>query len=475
MKRLINLTLAIMAVMYLTGCMSQVITESDTPDEKTPELPIETDIHHAILENPFGFSSLIITDRSLLTNEIIQVSSAVELLQALMNTDIQIIEIVEDLELGSKTVEKALIEQGLSLVQFRSVYRPHSHQPLLHPILMESGVGSLRIVGRNGLMIYSKQGMTLKHVSISIDGSSDIVIRNLHLSELWEWDELDRGQFKRNDWDYINIEKSNGVWIDHITFDQAYDGIIDVKDYVSNITLSWSKLDFTVNAFVIAQIEALEHSRHLYPYYDELRISGMEMEDVITYASFQKKGFNLGNTTNGEGFESITMTFHHLEILNLMDRMPRIRKGDAHLYHIILNNTDIQQLRLKFPSLSLINQGIVSTEGGNVMMEHSIFKHVTTPIKNHQDSDPDIQYTGAYQVINSELITSTRTYFGSSTDLNSLWFHTNSHPTIPFAWRNHNTLPYEYHLIDVYYLAERFQQYPTGHQTIPSFQWTFIQ
>jgi pectate lyase len=475
MKKIVTIVIYFLTMILLNGCVDSVPIESVTPDETTPELPIETDIHHAILENPFGFSSLVITDRSQQKTGIAIVSSALEFIQALNNSEVKVIEVTHDLNLGSKAVESELMKTGLSIDVYRAVYRAHNHQALLHPTLIEQGVGSIRIIGRDGLMIYSKTGNIIKHASFLIDNSSDIVIRNLYLSELWEWDEEDRGQFKRNDWDYISIEDSNGIWLDHLTFDQAYDGIVDVKAFSSNITLSWSKLNFRNNPFVTLQIEALEENREIYPYYDELRTSGMTKEDIITLASFQKKGFNLGNTTDGEGFESITMTFHHLEVFNLMDRMPRIRKGDAHLYHIILDNSDIHELRLKYPNLSMVNQGIISTEGGNVLMEHSIYKYVSTPIKNHQDSDPNPKYTGSYQVINSEMMLPTRDYFGSSTDQNSLWFHSNSHPSMPFAWRNHEKLPYSYTLIDIYFLPERFQAYPTGHQTIPSFDWTYIQ
>ncbi|MBE0700066.1 MAG: hypothetical protein IH571_00100, partial [Acholeplasmataceae bacterium] len=288
-------------------------------------------------------------------------------------------------------------------------------------------------------------------------------------------DELDQGQYKRNDWDYFLIEKSQGVWLDHLTFEQAYDGIIDVKEESSNITLSWSKLDFTPNPFVVAQIDHLENNRENNPFYDGLRTDGMEIDDIVLYASFQKKGFNLGNTTDGEGFESITMTFHHLEITNLQDRMPRIRKGDVHVYHIILDNRDIDELRTKYNhiSLSIINQGIVTTEAGSVLMEHSIFKYVSTPIKNHQDSNPDIRYTGRYKVVNSELVKINNTYFGSSDDPITIWRHHNDLEPLTFELRNHDEIPYVYQKRDVYFLAETFSEYPTGHQHIESFSWFY--
>ncbi|MBU1144129.1 MAG: hypothetical protein KKH92_10880 [Firmicutes bacterium] len=378
--------------------------------------------------------------------------------------------------MGSKEVEQKLISAGMNLEQVRTVYRPHSRQPLLHPTLKESGVGVIRIVLRNDLMIFSKNAVSIEHASFQIDGSSNIIFRNLHLSELWEWDELDMGTYKRNDWDYFTVEKSNGIWFDHLTFDQAYDGIIDAKEESQNMTLSWSKLNFKVNDFIEAQINYLEEHIEEHSFYKSLRDSGISKEDIITFASFQKKGFNLGNSTDGLGFETITMTFHHLEVFNLMDRMPRLRKGDVHLYHVIIDNEELYRLRLRVnhPNLSFINQGIVSTEGGAVLMENSLYRYVTTPIKNHQDSNPDSSYTGKYMVINSEMVLPTRTYFGSTFNQSSLWIHTNSNPSVEFEFRNSEEIPYHYQLKDVYYLPATFDEFPTGHQVLTDFNWLYI-
>ena len=107
-------------------------------------------------------------------------------------------------------------------------------------------------------------------------------------------------------------------------------------------------------------------------------------------------------------------------------------------------------------------------------MEHSIYKFVTTPIKNHQDTNPDVKYTGSYSVINSEMIQPNRTYFGSTNDRNSLWIHTGSAAMIPFQMRNYSSIPYSYVLEDVYYLAETFETFPTGAQKILDFDWLYM-
>ena len=200
--------------------------------------------------------------------------------------------------------------------------------------MKESGIGLVRIVQKNNLMIFSKNAAEIKHANFSIDDSENIIIRNLVFTELWEWDEKDNGQYKHHDWDYFTIEKSNGIWFDHLSFDQAYDGIIDVKEESSNLTISFSKFNFVPSDFITEQVNYLENNREENPYYNSLR-NNLSKEEIEKWASYQKKGFNLGNTTDGEGYESISFTFQHLEVFNLQDVCQDL-KGDAHLYHIIL-------------------------------------------------------------------------------------------------------------------------------------------
>ena len=472
MKNYIILLMMMLAV-FLVAC-DQIPTQII---ETEPTLPNETPfVDYTKFYNSFGFSSLIVTDRTSLLSEVEDVYNEVQFLDALLDSTIKVIRIHEDLSMGIHEVTLKLEALGKSLVTYKDVYREHNRQPLMHPTLIASGIGHIRIVQRNDLMIYSETGIKIKHASFLIDGSSNIVFRNLHMSELWEWDEWSNGKYDRNDWDYFTVQESKGIWFDHLTFDQAYDGIIDVKELSEHLTLSWSKLKFVQSDFIDEQMDYLEENIHDFTYYRSLRDQGISVDDIKQYASFQKKGFNLGNTTDGEGFEPITMTFHHLDLKNLMDRMPRLRKGDVHLYHVILDNEMIYDLQMKLndQDISFVNQGIVTTEQGNVLMEHSIFRYVSMPIKNHQDSNPDVKYTGSYQVINSEQIHSQQTYFGSSDDKNTKWIHSGASEPIPFHFRNYEELPYQYTLEDVFFLTQTFSSYPTGAQHLSTFDWLKI-
>ncbi|HHW80020.1 MAG TPA: hypothetical protein GX742_04345, partial [Acholeplasmataceae bacterium] len=269
-------------------------------------------------KNPAGFASLGVTNRvDVPEDHIYIVNNEIEFLDAYIESEGKrnvVIEITNDLNLGARYVGKLLIEKGLwDGENPRSTpylngknFRENTNLPENHPILLENGVGQLMIDGRDGLMIYSKNGASISHLTVQMKGNANnIVFRNLKLQGIWEWDEIDRGDYKALDWDYFTIEFANNIWLDHLTFKTAYDGIVDVKGGVSNITLSWLNMDFTVDEFIKAQFDHLEANLDKFPFYRELRQT-ISREDIEIVAAGQKKGFNFGNTEGGPNFESIT-------------------------------------------------------------------------------------------------------------------------------------------------------------------------
>lgn len=451
-------------------------TTSTTSTATTTTLTTTITDSPDFLTSPYGFAALSITARTGLESGFYSVDDEVAFLDALASSDVQIIEITADLDLGFNEVSERFALLGRQVSEVSSVYRRHSHLPALHPVLISTGVGRLLITDFDGLLIYSPNGSEIRHCGISIDRSSDIVFRNLSLNELWEWDEASQGAYDVNDWDYFTIEDSSGIWLDHMDFHRSYDGLMDVKSGVRDITISWSRLVFEPDSFIETQMNWLEEHIADHSYYRSFRTTyGVSAEAMVEYASYQKKGFNLGNTTDGTGFESITVTFHHLYVKNLCDRLPRLRKGDVHLYHCELDNTGIFQYNISHGGPDLTNQGIVTTEGGAVLMENCIFRYVASPIKNNQKDNTLPQYSGEYRVVNSQLVTPTRDFFGSSGETGTLWTHSNaSAATLEFGFRNYAELPYSYELADVYYLAETFALTPPGTIQDSGWDWTVI-
>jgi len=459
---------------WITTTTGTLTTTTTTPFVTTTTTSATTTISEDLtdFQSVHGFAQLGITDRTGITAGTYVVEDEIAFLDALSAPDVQIIEIAADLDLGYLEVSAQFLAAGRNVSEVADVYRKHSHEPMLHPTLLASGVGRILLVGFDGLMIYSKNGSTLKHVAFSIDTSTDIVVRNLVLDELWEWDESTEGDYDVNDWDYFTIEDASGIWFDHLEFHRSYDGLIDIKSGVSLVTLSWSRLVFEPDAFIETQMEWLETHIAANPYYETFRTDyGVSAADMVEYASCQKKGFNFGNTTDGSGFESISVTFHHLYVKNLCDRFPRLRKGDVHLYHCILDNTDITAYNTTHGGKDLTNQGIVTTEGGAVLMENCIFIHVAIPIKNHQDSDPSEAYSGEYLVLASEMRKPSVTWVGSSEEAGTLWIHAGSYAKLPFGFRNYAEIPYDYSVNDVYYLNETLAAFPPGTAAWENFDW----
>lgn len=214
-----------------------------------------------------------------------KVYNATDLALALKkNSGVKVVEIMNDLNLGWNEIPSAAQT---------SPFAKHN-DALTHPVLKQTGVSKITVDGFNGLTIFSANGSKIKHAAISVKRSSNVIIRNLEFDELWEWDESTKGDYDKNDWDYITLEESSGVWIDHCTFNKAYDGLVDSKKGTSGVTISWSAFkgdDGSPNSWVTRQINEMEANKASYPMYNYLRSSavGLSKEDIIAISGSQKK------------------------------------------------------------------------------------------------------------------------------------------------------------------------------------------
>jgi|GEM_PF-2063337 len=217
---------------------------------------------------------------------------------------------------------------------------------------------------------------------------------------MWEWDDASKGDYDKNDWDFIAIGNgatASNIWIDHCTFTKAYDGIIDTKGGSYNITFSWSKYvgdDGATNAqsFVRQQIAALEANRTAYPMCDFLRTNGFSVEDIVQISQGHTKGHLLGANALDATNNAHSMTLHHQWAINLWDRaMPRLRAGNVHNYNNYLDDTgalaarrlrDTRAQAMSGSAQTTINDtysfnpplnGAISTEGGALLVEKGVF------------------------------------------------------------------------------------------------------
>ena len=336
-----------------------------------------------------------------------KVTTATELVAALRDAKastvnpVKVIEIMNDLNMGWHEIGVPLQNDGLLRQNIA---------PKKHPALIASGVGLLDIMDFNGLTIFSRNGATLRHVEFNVKAGTNLVLRNLRFDELWEWDEATRGDYDSNDWDFVTIGDGGGVtsdiWIDHCTFAKSYDGVVDIKRGASNVTISWSELVPAASgpgSFVQRQFDDLETNRTSNVMYNYLR-GFFTQEQIVAVALPQKKGHLIGSN-NLEGLTSYTVTLHHNYYKDLQDRMPRLRGGDVHAYNLYIDSSnarlakamrdDIVQanptLATALDSASptykfgITSNGSISTEGGAVQIENSVFIGVLTPLRNNRD------------------------------------------------------------------------------------------
>lgn len=381
-----------------------------------------------------------------------KVYNAVDLNEALKKgTKVKVIEIMNDLDLGWNEIPSAA-----------KVMPFGANNPVqTHPVLKKTGVSKVYLENLHGITIFSANGAKIKHAGFVIKNCSNLIFRNLEFDELWEWDEATKGNYDKNDWDYITIEgTSSKVWIDHCTFNKAYDGLVDVKKGSNGVTISWSLFkgdDRSSNSWVTQQINAMEADKSSYPMYAYLRSSavGMSKEDIIDIAAGQKKAHLVGATEMAGDNPDLEVTLHHNYYLDIQDRMPRLRGGNAHVYNIVMDDAGLARAKTRItPNMAkaiaakgyhfdVVGNGAISTENGAVLLEKSYLIDVFSPIRNNQKDAKKAEYTGkikAEDVIFSDKGTVFR---GGSEEANS--------PLAPypataknFSWNGFTKLPYSY-------------------------------
>ena len=220
------------------------------------------------------------------------------------------------------------------------------------------------------------------------------------------------------------------------------------------------------------QFDELEANRAGNTMYNVLR-GGFSQQQVVDIALPQKKGHLIGSN-NLEGLTTYTITLHHNLYKDLQDRMPRLRGGDVHGYNLYLDASNARLVKTMREAVLAVNptlasqlsstysfnitlNGAISTEGGAVQIESSIFAGVLTPFRNNQTDVSNPAYTGAirgFDILHILLagdtsfmpVTSQQSTF---TDRGHLWATWQGDsdapgstlgpvqaPQLPFEWRN---------------------------------------
>ncbi len=376
---------------------------------------------------------------------------------------VKVIEIMNDLSLGWNEVGSAVQAVG----PFRA-----NTAPLLHPVLLNVGESLIDIKPRSGLTIFSANGATIKHCNFNIKSCSNVIIRNLKFDENWEWDENTKGQYDRNDWDFITLGNGGAVsniWIDHCTFTKSYDGLVDTKAGCSAINLSWCKYTgddgaTNANSWVWQQINSLESNKTSYAFYNFLRTRGFSTTNIVTIIQGHDKTHLAGQNDLDPNNATISMTFHHLWLNSVWDRcVPRLRAGNVHDYNIYADDTLVlaaKRLRNSIAAtMSAADQntlnntysfnppinGAISTEGGALQVENSVYIDCLWPLRNNQTDPSNPAYTGKIRSLNTIYQFDSTVIPGNSTDPGNPMGPFQA-PIIPFSWNlPGNQLPYTYY------------------------------
>jgi pectate lyase len=401
-----------------------------------------------------------------------KVYTALDLANAILSANktagsVKVIEIMNDLDLGWNEVGTAV--QTLGSTPFRA----HA-TPKLHPRLLVTGVSLIDIKSKSGLTFFSANGATIRHACFNIKSTANIIVRNLKFDELWEWDESSKGKYDGNDWDFIDLGNAgtvSNIWIDHCTFTKAYDGIADIKQGSHHITFSWCKYTgddgaSNTNSWVRQQINKLEQSPSSYPMYNFLRTHGFSVEDIVLISQGHDKTHLIGANDLDSQNAQHSVTFHHDWFINPWDRLPRLRAGNVHNYNIYVD--DIQGLAAKrlrdarkaamIPSAQTTLEntysfkpflnGSISTEGGAVLVEKSVYIDCLTPLRNNQTDPSNPTYTGKIMALDTIYQMDSTVVRGNSTDPGNPLGPFQA-AIIPFSWNlPGNQLPYTYTLDD---------------------------
>jgi pectate lyase len=397
----------------------------------------------------------------------VKVYNAVDLSVALSDKKgvVKVIEIMNDLNLGYNEIPADAKTNS-------EPFRAHN-SPLLHPVLLGTGVSLIDIQGKSGLTIFSANGATIRHATLNFKSSGNIIVRNLRFDEMWEWDESSKGNYDRNDWDFIDLGNSgtvSNIWIDHCTFTKAYDGITDIKSGSYNITFSWCKYTgddgaTNPNSWVRQQINALEANRSSYAMYNFLRNNGFSVEDIVTIIQGHDKTHLIGATTDAINAQH-SVTFHHDWFINPWDRLPRLRGGNIHNFNIYVDDTlglaarrlrDAREAAMSNTASNTLNNtysfkpflnGTISTEGGAILVEKSVYIDCITPLRNNQTDPNDPTYTGKIMALDTIYQMDSTVVRGNSTDSGNPLGPFQA-PIIPFSWNlPGNQLPYSYTMDD---------------------------
>lgn len=179
--------------------------------------------------------------------------------------------------------------------------------------------GMLNVTSNKSIL--GNSGATIVGCGLNVSRASNVIIRNLTFRD---WND-----------DAINVQYSTRVWIDHNTFSNGYDGVVDIKRASDYVTVSWNRV-FSHNKVML-----LGHS----------------------------------DDNGAEDRGHLRVTYHHNYFDGTTQRHPRVRFGKVvHVYNNYYR--------------SVSSYGVASTVEAGVLVEGNYFENTGDPYHCGEGGSP---------------------------------------------------------------------------------------
>lgn len=300
--------------------------------------------------------------------------------------EVKVIELRADLNLGWNELSDEVKELYSGKYGFIEPYEQstsNTKKPVGNPILIETGISVVTINQIDGLTIFSTTGNKIRHAEIKFNSDvNDLIIRNLSFGGMWEWDDKTvsgfastggSGNRKRTGWTNIKLNGCKNVWIDHCSFDNAFDGNVDVENGSSGITLSWCDVGDSdmgrggTNYKTAMYLEQLyqqnkqDASVQSFGIYKIMRDNGLTPEQIMKYMSQHDKCHLCGagdkdswltkndpdaapNYDKMDANERVRLTLAYNKYSDIGQRLPMVRCGIGHLYNCYVDDWDLAEI-----------------------------------------------------------------------------------------------------------------------------------
>lgn len=260
--------------------------------------------------------------------DVVDVRTREELVAAVQGDHPKIVRVVGDIDAntaadGSPLTCADYARDGYTLEGYLDAFDPaHWEGPASGPLEDARKASSaaqgeqIRVrVGSNTTLIGAGD-VTLTGFVVELSDVDNVIVRNLRISDAYDCFPGWNGDTWKTEWDNLVVSGATHVWLDHLTLDDGrtrdvdqpehfgepflrHDGLLDVVRGADLVTISWSRLRG----------------------HDKSMLFG-----------------------NGDGRTSdrgkLRVTMHHNELVDLVQRAPRVRFGQVHVYDNVYRVTD---------------------------------------------------------------------------------------------------------------------------------------